>query len=583
MVARLRLWAVALALLRLWLLPVDPATAQEPSPSDRSVADRHPVIASRDMVAAANPLAAEAGRAMLREGGSAIDAAIATQMVLTLVEPQSSGIGGGAFLLYWSARDARVESYDGRETAPAAARPDRFLGPDGTPLAFMDAVVGGQSVGVPGTLRMLALAHRKHGRLPWARLFEPAIRLAEDGFPISPRLYGSVSKDKYLPRFEPARGYFYESDGSPKSVGTVLRNPALAATLRAVAEGGADAFYAGAIAEDIVRAVTHAPARPGDMTAADLAGYEAKERSPVCAHYRRFRICGMGPPSSGATTVLEILGLLERFDLARLKPMSAQGLHLFVEAARLGYADRDRYLADSDFVPVPLKGLLDRAYLANRARLIDPRQDHGRAEPGAPPKMHARLWGGGDTVDLPSTSHLSIVDAAGDAAAMTMTIENGFGSRILVDGFLLNNELTDFSFRPEVGGHPVANRVEPGKRPRSSMAPTLVFGPDGKFLLAVGSEGGSEIIVHVALTLIAMLDWGYDIQAAIDLAHVSNLNGDTEIESVPAAEALAAALRARGHIVTVRAFDSGLHGIMRTRRGLEGGADPRREGVALGD
>jgi gamma-glutamyltranspeptidase/glutathione hydrolase len=557
--------------------------AQQPPPNDRGGAARQPVVAKHDMVVAANPLAAQAGREMLRRGGGAIDAAIATQMVLNLVEPQSSGIGGSAFLLYWSERDRRVESYDGREIAPAAARSDRFLGPDGAPLAFMDAVVGGRSVGVPGTLKMLALAHGKRGRLPWAQLFEPAIHLAEEGFAISPRLHDMLGKEKNLARFEPARGYFYDADGGPKPIGTRLRNPALAATLRAIAERGPDAFYTGAIAAEIVSAVTHAPVNPGDMTQDDLAGYQAKERPPVCGRYRRYRICGMGPPSSGGSAVLEILGLLERFDLRRLQPLSAQGVHLFAEAARLAYADRDRYLADSDFVSVPLAGLLDRGYLAGRSRLIDPQQDRGRAEPGSPPASHASLWGDGASFDLPSTSHFAVVDAAGDAISMTTTIENEFGSRLMVDGFLLNNELTDFSFLPEVNGRAVANRVEPGKRPRSSMAPTLVFGPDGKLLLAIGSPGGSEIINYVALTLIAVLDWGYDVQAAIDLVHVSNSNGDTDVELGPSGDALAAELRTRGHVVARKALESGLHGIMRTRRGLEGGADPRREGVALGD
>ncbi len=571
------------ALFAFFLIVAAPAVAQTRVTNDRSVADRHVVIAKRDMVAAANPLAAEAGREMLRRGGNAIDAAVATQMVLNLVEPQSSGIGGGAFLLYWSARDRRVESYDGRETAPAAARPDRFLGPDGAPMPFMQAMIGGRSVGVPGTLRMLALAHRKHGRLPWAQLFEPAIHLAEDGFEISPRLHGMLADEKNLGRFEPARSYFYDADGSAKPVGERLRNPALAATLRAIAQRGPDALYGGAIAEDIVTAVTHAPTSPGDLALSDLAAYHPKQRPPVCGEYRHYRICGMGPPSSGGSTVVAILGLLQRFDLQRLKPMSADSLHLFAEAGRLAYADRDRYLGDSDFVPVPLAGLLDPRYLAARSRLIDPRQDHGRVEPGTPPSSHASIEGDGASLDLPSTSHFSIVDAAGDAVSMTTTIEHEFGSRIMVDGFLLNNELTDFSFRPEVDGKPVANRVEPGKRPRSAMAPTLVFGPDGKLLLVIGSPGGPEIINYVALTLIAVLDWHMDVQAAIDLIHVGNRNGDTEIETGPSGDAIAAELQARGHRVVRRELESGLHGIMLTPRGLEGGADPRREGVALGD
>jgi gamma-glutamyltranspeptidase/glutathione hydrolase len=578
---------LAAALLALGLLSqYGAAIAQDASPlpeRDTGRLERRPAITRHDMVAAANPLAADAGREILRQGGSAIDAAIATQLVLNLVEPQSSGIGGGALLLYWSARDRRVESFDGRETAPAAARPDRFLDKTGKPIGFVEAMIGGRSVGVPGTLKVLALAHAKHGRLPWARLFEPAIRLAESGFPISPRLHEMLGEEKNLPRFEPARSYFYGPDGSLKSIGTPLRNPAFAATLRTVAERGPEAFYTGAIAEDIAAAVTHAPVSPGDLTVADIAAYQAKERPPVCGRYRRYRICGMGPPSSGGTTVLEILGLLERFELGRLKPMSVQGLHLFAEAGRLAYADRDRYLADSDFLPVPVAGLLDRAYLASRSRLIDPKQDHGHAEPGTPPASHASLWGDGDALDLPSTSHLSIVDSSGDAISMTTTIEHEFGSRLMVDGFLLNNELTDFSFSPEQDGRPVANRIEPGKRPRSSLSPTLVFGPDGKLFLVIGSPGGPEIINYVALTLVAVLDWGYDIQAAIDLVHVGNRNGSTDLESGPSSDALAAGLRARGHTVALRTLNSGLHGIEITRRGLLGGVDPRREGVALGD
>lgn len=568
-----RVLAVALAVAVAGAIP---AGAEEPTAAK-------PAVARLDMVAAANPLAAAAGRDVLREGGSAVDAAIATQMVLNLVEPQSSGIGGGAFILYWSNADHRVESFDGRETAPAAARPDRFLGPDHKPLPFMEAVVGGRSVGVPGTLRALALAHAKHGRLAWAKLFEPAIRLAEAGFPISPRLHDMLGEETRLASAEPARSYFYDADGKPKPVGTLLRNPELAKVLRGIADEGPDFFYKGQVARDIVATVAHAPGNPGDISEADLARYRAKERPPVCGTYRRYRICGMGPPSSGGVAVLQILKLLQRFDLSRMKPMSPEGFHLFTQASRLAYADRDRYLADSDFLPVPVRGLIDSAYLAERSRLIDIRHDMARAEPGTPPTRHALDWGDNDGHALPSTSHFSIIDRWGDAVAMTTTIENEFGSRLMVDGFLLNNELTDFSFRPEVDGVPVANRVEPGKRPRSSMAPTFVFGPDGKLLLVVGSPGGSEIIDYVAETLIAVLDWGYDVQRAVSLLHVTNRNGPTEIEPAPGAEKLADALRARGHTVMLRPMVSGLHAIMRTRNGLEGGADPRREGVALGD
>jgi gamma-glutamyltranspeptidase/glutathione hydrolase len=583
MIARLRRVALPglVAALLAAPLAVAPLRAEAPAPeADTGRAPKTATPASRHMIAAANPLAAEAGRAMLRAGGGAVDAAVAAQMVLNLVEPQSSGIGGGAFLLHWSAGTRRVTSYDGRETAPAAARPDRFLGPDGKPLSFMEAVVGGRSVGVPGILRMLELAHREHGRLPWARLFEPAIALAEEGFPISPRLHALLARDTNLGRFEPARSYFYRPDGTPKEIGTILKNPALAATLREIAEHGADAFYGGRIAGDIVATVTGAPANPGDLTLADLALYRAKERPPVCGSYRLYVVCGMGPPSSGGVAVLQILALLERFAM----PDSADGVHLFVEAARLAYADRGLYLADPDFVPVPVRGLLDPLYLAQRSALIDPAHAMESVSPGEPPRRAGMLRHGvAEPLEIPSTSHLSIVDDSGDAVSMTTTIENEFGSRLMVDGFLLNNELTDFAFRPEVDGKPVANRVEPGKRPRSSMAPTLVFDPEGKLRLVLGSPGGSSIINYVATSLVAILDWGDDIQAAFDRRHFGARTQDAELERGPDAEALAAALRAKGHHVTIGSFNSGLHGIAVTPRGLRGGADPRREGVALGD
>ncbi|HEX7967543.1 MAG TPA: gamma-glutamyltransferase, partial [Stellaceae bacterium] len=542
---------------------------------------QHAALAKRDMVVAANPIAAAAGRDVLRQGGSAVDAAIATQLVLNLVEPQSSGIGGGAFLVYWSAAERRVVTFDGRETAPAAARPDRFLGPDGKPLAFYDAMVGARSVGVPGLLRMLEMAHRRYGKLPWRTLFAPAVRLAEAGVPVSPRLHALLARDPFLGRYEPARSYFYGPDGTPKAT---LANPELAATLRLVAEGGADAFYTGPVARDIVATLRAQPASPGDLAESDLAHYEAKERAPVCGYYRIYHVCGMGPPSSGAVTLLEMLGLLERFDLARDKPPSVEAVHLFAEAGRLAYADRARYLADGDFVAIPLRGLLDADYLQARARLID--GEHampGPAQPGDPPGSHARDGGMAEAPELPSTSHISIIDGDGDALAMTTTVENAFGSRLMVRGFLLNNELTDFSFAPEADGRPVSNRVEGGKRPLSAMAPTLVFDRAGRIKLVVGSAGGSAIINDVAKTIIAVLDWGYDLPAAIDLPNDGNRNGATEIEAGPSAAAMAASLAARGHKVQITDRPSGLGGILVTPRGLQGAADPRRDGMAMGD
>ncbi|HUH83665.1 MAG TPA: gamma-glutamyltransferase [Stellaceae bacterium] len=574
----MRTLLVALAALALAV----PAPAQTPAPeAPTGFRAREATLARHHIVAAANPLAAAAGREMLRRGGTAVDAAIATQMVLNLVEPQSSGLGGGAVIVYWSAAEHRVVTFDGRETAPAAARPDRFLDGSGKPLAFYDAVVGGRSVGVPGVLRVLDLAHRRYGRLPWADLFAPAIALAEHGFDVSPRLRSLLAHDRYLRLWPSARDYFYDADGAPK---TRLVNPALAATLRAVAVGGADAFYSGPLAEAMATTVRAAPTNPGDLTAADIAGYQARERTPVCGTYRAHRLCGMGPPSSGGVGVLQILGLLERFDLARDRPPSVAAVHLFAEAGRLAYADRNRYLADSDFVKVPLKGLLDPGYLAERSRQIDPLHDMpAPAAPGDPPGAHGRDGGLDHAPELPGTSNVAIIDDAGDALDMTTTIENAFGSRLMVAGFLLNNELTDFSFVPVEDGKPVANSVEPGKRPRSAMAPTLVFDRRGKLMLVVGSAGGPAIINDVAKTIIAVIDWHYDLQAAMDLPNDDNRNGPTEIEAGPGAPSMAAALKALGHKVRISNRPSGLTGILVTPKGLIGAADARREGLALGD
>jgi gamma-glutamyltranspeptidase/glutathione hydrolase len=554
------------------------AAAQRPAPEAASGwTHKNAVFARHEMVAAANPLAARAGLEILREGGSATDAGIAVQMVLGLVEPQSSGLGGGAFLLHWSAAERRVRSYDGRETAPQAARPDRFLGADGRPLPFYAAVTSGKSVGVPGVLRMLELAHRRYGRLPWARLLRPAIRLAEHGFAVSPRLHELLERDRYLRGDARARALYYRSDGHALEVGAKLVNRAYAATLRRIAARGADALYSGPIAQDIVRAVR---ARGGDLAATDLEHYAALERDPVCAPYRSVRICGMGPPSSGGVTLLELLGILERTDFRRARPLSARAVHLFSEASRLAYADRTRYIADPAFVRVPARGLLDPAYLARRARRIGERS-MGVAQPGHPALAPP-------AADVPDgehhgTSHVSIVDRAGNAVAMTTTIENAFGSRIMVRGFLLNNELTDFSFRPGADGLPAANRVEAGKRPRSTMAPTLVFGRGGGLRMLLGSPGGPAIVDFVAKTLVATLVWGDDIQAAIAAPNFGSLNGPTLLERDTAVEALRPALAARGHVIDVVRLTSGVQAIERAAGGWRGGADPRREGLAIGD
>ena len=544
------------------------------------------VLASRYMVSAANPLAVEAGVAALDAGGSAADALIAVQTVLNLVEPQSSGIGGGAFLLFYDAATGETVAFDGRETAPAAVDSDLFLKADGEPMGFFEGVVGGRSVGVPGTVRLLETVHAQHGTLPWAAGFNAAIGLADDGFVVSPRLAGLLANERIAGRLQTyakARDMFYPN-GVALAAGDTLRNPAFADTLRAIADGGGDAFYGGAIADDIVATVQGATDNPGSLTVDDLAGYRVVERAPVCIDYRGYDVCGMGPPSSGGLTVGQILGVLGHFDLAAMGPESVDAWHLFAEASKLAYADRGQYMADSDFVSVPSAGLLDGAYLTTRAQLVD--RDAAMATPvaaGNPPWRETRLYAPDTGDDRPGTSHITIVDGDGNVASMTSSIEGAFGSQLMTGGFLLNNELTDFSFRPAVDGRPVANRVEAGKRPRSSMAPTIVFHADGSPRLAIGSVGGSRIIAHVAQTLVAVLDWGLDVQQAINLGHVSNRNGRTDLEEGTAAAGFAEALAARGHEVNVRGLNSGLHGIEILSIGLFGGADPRREGVAIGN
>lgn len=572
----------ALAAAAVLLVAACAAPAPEPTRDAPEAASgwaaRTPVTADRVMVVAAHPLAAEAGRAVLARGGAAIDAAIAVQAVLTLVEPQSSGIGGGAFLLHWDAGRGIAVAWDGRETAPAAATPDRFLGADGEPLPFMDAVVGGLSVGVPGVLRMLEAAHAEHGRLPWGELFSPAIALAEQGFPVSPRLHVLISADARLLDQPAARAYFATSDGAPLPVGHRLRNPALAGTLRAVARRGADALYEGRLAEAIVDTVRQADP-PGDMVLADLRDYRPVRRQPVCTPYRVWTVCGMGPPSSGGIAVGQMLGMLQRFDLPALPPDGGQVAHLLAEAGRLAFADRNAYVADADFVDVPMDGLLDAAYLAARSLHIDPARAAPDAAPGQPTGM-AR-WAEGAAWDRPSTSQVSIVDAWGNAVSMTSSIESAFGARRMVGGFLLNNQLTDFSFRSAVDGRMVANRVAPGKRPRSSMSPTLVFGPDGRLAVVAGSPGGANIIGYVARALVGVLDHGLNPQAAVSLPHAVNRDQPRTDAETPA---LAAALEERGHMVRVTDMTSGLHLItVSPTGGLTGGADPRREGVAVGE
>ncbi|WP_111431848.1 gamma-glutamyltransferase [Rhodobacteraceae bacterium DSL-40] len=555
------------------------AEDQTPQPeATTALTERVSAEAQDFMVAAAHPLAAEAGYDILEAGGSAADAAVAVQMVLNLVEPQSSGIGGGAFLLYGDAALGRLTSFDGRETAPAAAGPDYWLTPEGEPMDFFAAVPGGKSVGVPGTLALMKMVHERYGKLPWATLFEPAIAMAEEGFPVSQRLAASIAEAEGLASFPGARALFFHEDGTPLQEGETLRNPDFARTLRLIAADGIGPFYHGAIARDIVAAVK-TETNPGVMTLEDLAGYRVIERDPVCMEYRSWEVCGMGPPSSGALTVGQMLGILSHWDL----PAMGEGVpatHLFLEAANLAFADRGLYMADSDFVDMP-EGLLDPDYLAGRAELIDPEHAMGEATAGEPPWDEAALRAPGLAAPEHGTSHFVIVDAGGDVVSATTTIEQGFGSQVVTNGFLLNNELTDFSFVAEEDGKPVANRVEPGKRPRSSMAPTVVL-EEGVPVLLVGSPGGSRIIPYVAQALVGILDFGLDPQEAVDRPHVLSRNGPADIEEGPEAQAMADALAGLGHETKIRDLNSGLHAIAITPEGLIGAADKRREGEALG-
>ncbi|WP_063377800.1 gamma-glutamyltransferase [Pseudoalteromonas luteoviolacea] len=539
-------------------------------------------ISEKYMVVAANPHASKAGQLMLQQGGNAIDAAIAAQLVLTLVEPQSSGIGGGAFILHYDKSNDYLTTFDGRETAPKKATHKLFLDKEGKPVRWLEAVVGGRSVGVPGIIHVMKQAHDKYGKLKWRKLFIPAIELADKGFAVSPRLHMLLKKEfnPGLTKLSPAKDYFYP-DGKPLAIDKIVKNPELAKIYKEIAEYGPKAFYEGKYAEDMVRAVQKSEIAPGLLSMEDLANYQSKERAPVCTSYHEYKVCSMAPPSSGGLTVLQILKLLEGKKLAQYKPNAPEAVHLFTQASRLAFADRNHFIADPDFVNVPTQGLLNPVYLKSRARLIGDRDNQN--VPVGDPTMGQVACAKDDSYELPSTSHLSIVDSKGNAVSMTSSIEMGFGSTVMVNGYLLNNQLTDFSLSPKIGGQWVANRVEPNKRPRSSMSPVMVFNKDGSLKLVVGSPGGSRIINYVAQTVIGVLDWGLTPQHAINLPRVTNRNKYTTLEKGTGLKTIKPWLESKGHTVRISDLNSGIHAIEIKEGLLFGGADPRREGVALGE
>ena len=543
-------------------------------------ATKKAVYGDHFMVVAANPYATKAGFTILEQGGSAVDAAIAVQLMLALVEPQSSGIGGGTFMLYWDNQKKNMTTFDGRETAPAAATSELFIDENGKPLKWIDAVVGGRSVGVPGLLATLKKAHDQYGKLPWSVLFEQAITLAENGFIVSPRLEKLLAMN-FNPGIHtlPEINHYFFPNGKSVKAGDVLVNKKLANVYKSIAKEGVDVFYKGWLATKIVEKVQNSIISPGLLSMKDMAAYQVIEREPVCGGYREYNVCGMAPPSSGGIAVIQILGQLQRFDLAKYQPNDVEAVHLFTQSSRLAFADRNRYVADADFVKVPTAGLIEAEYLAKRSMLINLNKDMGKAVSGDP--KGALALANDSAIERPSTTHFSIVDGQGNAVSMTSSIENGFGSALMVEGFILNNQLTDFSLAPKENGQWVANRVQPNKRPRSSMAPTMVFNKDNALKLLVGSPGGSRIINYVAQTIIGVLDWQLDPQEAINLPKVTNRNYVTTLERGPMAEALKPLLEAKGHKVDVRDLNSGVHAIEVKKTGFVGGADPRREGVVL--
>ncbi|GAA6183267.1 gamma-glutamyltransferase [Aliiglaciecola sp. 2_MG-2023] len=572
----------------LCLISFNQVNAKQTTREDREpeaatgVSQKKARIAEEYMVVSANPYASWAGKNIISNGGSAIDAAIAVQAMLTLVEPQSSGIGGGNFILYWDNKAKKLHTFDGRETAPSEANAYLFMH-EGKPLKWRDAVVGGRSVGVPGALKALEKAHKQFGKLPWNSLFTDAINTAEKGFTVSARLEKLLSLRFHpgLEAFLNPKTYFYPN-GIELKEGTNKTNVKLSKVFEKISEQGADYLYKGELADKIAKTVQYSTINPGKLSVQDLENYQAKERDPICGFYRKYKICGMAPPSSGGISVLQILKMLEDYDLSKMDPDSLESIHLFTQASKLAYADRDKYIADSDFVQLPFAALINQTYLSQRAELIKADKDMGKAEAGEP-YINASLIGMDTSFELPNTSHVSIVDKEGNALAMTTSIEFGFGSGLMVEGFLLNNQLTDFSLNPSPNNRPALNRVEPNKRPRSAMSPTMVFDQNGQLMLVIGSPGGSRIVSYVAQTIVGVVDWGLDIQQAINLPKITNRNDYTALEKGTSLEKWEAKLSAMGHNVKIIDLNSGLHGIQFKNGKIIGGADPRREGVAVGD
>jgi gamma-glutamyltranspeptidase / glutathione hydrolase len=538
-----------------------------------------PLLAKGGVVSAADPRAAAAGQEILRAGGSAADATMAMMVALTVVEPQSSGIGGGGFVVHHDAKAGQVATIDGREKAPSAANPTRFVGTDGKPLPFLQAFPGGLSVGVPGNIALMAKAHKKWGKLKWAALFAPAIRLAENGYPVTPLLAARLGQLRKIWGDFPEAQAIYWQDGRPKQVGETVRNPALATLLKSVARSGPAAFYSGGNAQRIIAATGRSKVNPAVITMRDLSSYTAKDRGAVCAPYRQYKLCGMGPPSSGATTIFQILGMLERFDMKALGKDNATTWHLLAESMMLAYADREKYLGDPDFVSVPTAGLLDKGYLGGRSALISPLTSLPKYEAGTPPGALART--AAVSSEVAGTTNFVASDGDGNIATMTSTVEGPFGSQLIANGYFLNNELTDFTFAPEKDGALVANRVQAGKRPLSSMSPTIVYGPDGKVILALGSAGGKRIIMHVTKTLIGVLDFGLTAQEAIALPNIYFGGDAVLVEAGTSLDALRPALAGLGRVVVASDLGSKVNAIERTANGWRGAADPRSEGVAL--